>query len=84
MKILLLSIMILFIINGCQKSNVVRQGGRNQMVKEDTTTRVATLAGGCFWCVEADLEKLPGVVKVISGYTGGHKENPTYEEVSSG
>lgn len=54
------------------------------MVKEDTTTRVATLAGGCFWCVEADLEKMPGVVKVISGYTGGHKENPTYEEVSSG
>jgi len=84
MKILLLSIMILFIINGCQKSDVVQQGVRNQMVKEDTTTRVATLAGGCFWCVEADLEKLPGIVKVISGYTGGHKENPAYEEVSSG
>jgi peptide methionine sulfoxide reductase msrA/msrB len=45
---------------------------------------IATLAGGCFWCTEADFEKLPGVVKVVSGYTGGHKENPTYEEVSSG
>jgi peptide methionine sulfoxide reductase msrA/msrB len=46
--------------------------------------RTATFAGGCFWCVEADFEKIPGVVKVISGYTGGHKENPTYEEVSAG
>ena len=45
---------------------------------------VATFAGGCFWCIEADFEKVPGVLKVISGYTGGTKENPTYEEVSSG
>jgi peptide methionine sulfoxide reductase msrA/msrB len=44
----------------------------------------ATFAGGCFWCVEADFEKVDGVVEVISGYTGGHKENPTYEEVSAG
>jgi len=45
---------------------------------------IATLAGGCFWCVEADFEKLGGVNKVISGYTGGEKENPSYEDVSSG
>lgn len=44
----------------------------------------ATFAGGCFWCVESDFEKVDGVLEVISGYTGGHKENPTYEEVSSG
>lgn len=44
----------------------------------------ATFAGGCFWCTEADFEKVPGVVKVVSGYTGGSKENPSYEEVSSG
>jgi peptide methionine sulfoxide reductase msrA/msrB len=44
----------------------------------------ATLAGGCFWCMEPPYEKLDGVREVISGYTGGHKENPTYEEVSSG
>jgi peptide-methionine (S)-S-oxide reductase len=44
----------------------------------------ATFAGGCFWCVEAAFEKLEGVQAVISGYTGGHKKNPTYEEVSSG
>lgn len=44
----------------------------------------ATFAGGCFWCVEAAFEKIPGVRDVVSGYTGGKKANPTYEEVSSG
>ncbi|MBA2176485.1 peptide-methionine (S)-S-oxide reductase MsrA [Halobacillus locisalis] len=45
---------------------------------------VATLAGGCFWCMEPPFEKLEGVKEVVSGYTGGDMENPTYEEVSSG
>jgi peptide-methionine (S)-S-oxide reductase len=44
-------------------------------------TETATIGGGCFWCVEAQYKLLPGVLKVISGYSGGHKENPTYEEV---
>ncbi len=44
----------------------------------------ATFAGGCFWCMEPAFDKLPGVKSVISGYTGGQKLNPTYEEVSSG
>ena len=44
----------------------------------------ATFAGGCFWCMETPFEKLKGVQEVISGYTGGFKENPTYHEVSSG
>jgi peptide methionine sulfoxide reductase msrA/msrB len=44
---------------------------------------VATFAGGCFWCVEADFEKVPGVVKVISGYTGGTGKNPTYENYAA-
>lgn len=43
----------------------------------------ATFAGGCFWCMEAAFESLHGVKQVISGYTGGHKANPTYQEVSS-
>ena len=47
-------------------------------------TAIATLAGGCFWCTESDLEKLPGVIDVISGYSGGEQENPTYKQVSSG
>lgn len=45
---------------------------------------VATFAGGCFWCVEADFDHVPGVLETISGYTGGHLSNPTYEQVSSG
>ena len=45
---------------------------------------VATFAGGCFWCMEPPYEKLPGVVAVVSGYTGGAKANPTYEQVSAG
>lgn len=45
---------------------------------------VATFAGGCFWCIEAVFQQLKGVEKVVSGYIGGHKENPTYKEVCSG
>lgn len=45
---------------------------------------IATLAGGCFWCVESDLEKVDGVHAVVSGYSGGHVKNPTYDQVSSG
>jgi peptide-methionine (S)-S-oxide reductase len=44
----------------------------------------ATLAGGCFWCMEPPYDELPGVVSTTSGYIGGHKKNPTYEEVSGG
>jgi len=44
----------------------------------------ATFAGGCFWCMEHPFDELPGVISVTSGYTGGQKKNPTYEEVSSG
>ena len=46
--------------------------------------QMATFAGGCFWCTEADFAKHEGIVEVISGYTGGSKANPTYEEVCSG
>lgn len=45
---------------------------------------VATLAGGCFWCTESDLEQFDGVVDVVSGYSGGHLDNPQYKQVSSG
>jgi peptide-methionine (S)-S-oxide reductase len=46
--------------------------------------RTAIFAGGCFWCSEADFEKLPGVIAVESGYTAGRTTNPTYEQVSAG
>ena len=54
------------------------QGGEPQR------TASATFAGGCFWCVEADFDKVDGVISTTSGYTGGHTVNPSYEQVSHG
>jgi len=62
-------------------SSVSGQQSKDYSVSHESE---ATFAGGCFWCVEADFEKVPGVVSVISGYSGGTKANPTYKEVSSG
>jgi len=45
---------------------------------------LATFAGGCFWCMVKPFDELPGIEKVVSGYTGGKTENPTYEEVCTG
>ncbi|WP_170342655.1 peptide-methionine (S)-S-oxide reductase MsrA [Ruegeria arenilitoris] len=47
-------------------------------------TETLTVAGGCFWCVEADFESVPGVIEAVSGYTGGTTPNPTYSQVTSG
>ena len=69
---------------GCRSPETSAIEGKSPMTKESAHTKVATFAGGCFWCTESDFEKVPGVMRVISGYTGGRKENPTYEEVSSG
>jgi peptide-methionine (S)-S-oxide reductase len=49
-----------------------------------STVGIATFAGGCFWCTEADFDKVPGVISTTSGYIGGTKANPTYRQVSSG
>ena len=56
--------------------------GTKSMAKQEL--EVAVLGGGCFWCVEAVFERVEGVKEVISGYAGGHKKNPTYQEVTSG
>jgi peptide-methionine (S)-S-oxide reductase len=52
--------------------------------KPEPATELATLGGGCFWCVEAVFERLPGIGSVVSGYAGGHTLNPTYKAVCSG
>ena len=50
----------------------------------DARKETATLAGGCFWCLEAVFAEVEGVEKVVSGYTGGHSVNPSYDQVCSG
>ncbi len=58
---------------------------QNTNDKSSSSAReVATLAGGCFWCLEAVYDEIKGVQDVVSGYAGGHVENPTYQQVSSG
>jgi len=78
-KKLLIYLTTLFLLSGCQNSDSSEREVKKTMKETNILTQTATFAGGCFWCVEADFEKVPGVVKVISGYTGGLKENPTYE-----
>jgi len=51
---------------------------------QDKTLEIATLAGGCFWCIEAVFDDLRGVEDVASGYAGGKRDNPTYQEVCTG
>lgn len=63
---------------------IKKEGSGNMMDDNMMKPEIATFAGGCFWCMEADFEKVKGVQKVISGYTGGHKPHPSYKEVSSG
>jgi peptide-methionine (S)-S-oxide reductase len=58
--------------------------GATLAAEEPPATAVATLAGGCFWCMEPVFDALDGVISTTSGYTGGALRNPTYEEVSSG
>jgi len=59
-------------------------GAADAPATKGAEVRTAIFAGGCFWCIEADFEKLPGVVDVESGYTAGHTANPTYKQVSAG
>ncbi|MGD9057153.1 MAG: peptide-methionine (S)-S-oxide reductase MsrA [Desulfobacterales bacterium] len=54
------------------------------MKTEDMKYKTATFAGGCFWCVESDFEKVDGVIEAVSGYAGGDVPNPTYKQVSAG
>ena len=88
-SILLIAFVILIglILLGFQKSNdeQFKQSEKSALMKtESKNLKTATFAGGCFWCMESDFEKVSGVVEAVSGYTGGQKQNPTYEEVSAG
>jgi len=76
-----MNILIKYVILACF-ALVSLLGGDVQAAAPRTET--ATFAGGCFWCMESPFDKLNGVISVTSGYTGGQKQNPTYEEVSAG
>lgn len=56
----------------------------SEVVKKRNDTELATFGGGCFWCTEAVFKRTDGVLSIVSGYAGGVKPNPTYEEVCSG
>lgn len=63
--------------------NDIRSSFANFSNMTSSNTDTATFGAGCFWCVEAVFQRLEGVLKVVSGYSGGHVKNPTYEEVTS-
>ncbi len=75
-----LSLAAMLVVTPSHNANAATE--ENTMAQD--TLAEATFAGGCFWCVEADFEKLDGVKEAISGYAGGDVENPTYKQVSSG
>ncbi len=77
-------ILATFPVSGCSKeSNKTNRIGE-KMLFDSTKYSVATFGAGCFWCVEAVFERLKGVEKVISGYSGGTVPNPTYKQVCEG
>ncbi len=59
-------------------------GAQAGSMKSDPSAKIATFAGGCFWCVESAFDGVDGVIEAVSGYTGGEKTDPAYAEVSSG
>ncbi len=80
----LLALVALFLVVGASLSFSGPNVSKEKNMNAENNYEIATLAGGCFWCVESDLEKVRGVNSVVSGYAGGHADNPTYDQVSSG
>jgi len=74
-----LSIITLTLVVGWSYAGSVLAADQN-----DQNTATAIFAGGCFWCMEPPFDKLEGVISTVSGYTGGHVDNPTYKQVSRG
>jgi len=64
--------------------NSMDNHSEKKAMKKTINAKTAVFAGGCFWCTESDFEKVDGVIEAVSGYTGGHDESPTYENVSAG
>ncbi|MBS3804132.1 MAG: peptide-methionine (S)-S-oxide reductase MsrA [Oleiphilaceae bacterium] len=69
---------------GLQVNAADNAAATSKHIPQDPSLAVATFAGGCFWCIEAGFEKIPGVEEAVSGYAGGEEENPTYNQVAGG
>jgi peptide methionine sulfoxide reductase msrA/msrB len=78
------TIVLTVLLAGCHPAQSMEQPGESQIYATPPGAETAVFAGGCFWCTESDFEKVPGVIDAVSGYTGGHVANPSYEEVSAG
>ena len=72
-----------FVLSGLCTLGHAQTAAKPAALPATAQTAKAILAGGCFWCVEADFDKLPGVISTTSGYIGGKTANPTYEQVSA-
>lgn len=81
MIVVIVCVSVFYFWHQNRKSN---HNTRMTKIEDYSNNAVATFAGGCFWCSESDFEKTDGVVEVVSGYTGGEVDNPSYKEVSNG
>lgn len=79
-----LAVLTIFLLGHLMWSNAEGDEKSDKMMSNSSNLDTATVAGGCFWCVEAPFEKVHGVVAAVSGYAGGSEKNPTYEQVSGG
>ena len=86
-RLALLSLLLIPALANCEpKKSMMPENEKAaaEMPKVPEGAEVATVAGGCFWCVEAVFKQIEGVISVTSGYTGGNKKDPTYEDICNG
>ncbi|MGJ1508339.1 peptide-methionine (S)-S-oxide reductase MsrA [Sphingobacterium siyangense] len=84
MKNILMLLAALFILGSCQGQQAKKTDFSKLPAKNTASLDTATFAAGCFWCTEAQFKELKGVVRVVSGYTGGWVANPSYTQVCTG
>jgi peptide-methionine (S)-S-oxide reductase len=82
-KFVAVFVFALLCISACGQKTAEKPQQKTENMTNSANLETTTLGAGCFWCVEAVFQRIEGVVKVESGYSGGHKENPTYKEVCS-